>query len=62
MAGVTMARVTVVVVVGMGMTDMTVVMILGLCSHQLYSTRSMAAMQPYPVLITHYDTLTPRID
>ena len=58
MAGVTMARVTVVV----GMTGMTVIMIMGLCGHRLYSTRTMAAMQPRAVLITHYDTLTPRID
>ena len=60
MASVPMAGVT--VVVGMGMTGMTVVMIMGLCGHRLYSTRSMAAMQHRPVLITHYDTLTPRID
>jgi hypothetical protein len=53
-----MAGVTVFV----GMTGMTVVMNMGLCSHRHYSTRSTAAMQPYPVLITHYDTLTLRID
>ena len=59
MAGVT-------VVVGMRMTGvivvMVVVMIRGMVGHQPYSTRSMAATQPYPVLIRHYDTLPPRID
>ncbi|HKV60427.1 MAG TPA: hypothetical protein VJO16_00820 [Candidatus Acidoferrum sp.] len=54
-AGVAMA-------VGMGMTGMTVVMIMGMVGHPLHSTRSKPTMQPRPVLITHYDTLTPRID
>ena len=59
-AGVTMARVA--VVVRMLMTGMIVVMIMGMVGHPLHSTRSKPTMQPRPVLITHYDTLTPRID
>ena len=60
MAG--MAVATVAMVVGMRKTGMTVVMIMGMFGHLLHSTRSMAAMQPLPVLITHYDTLPQRID
>jgi hypothetical protein len=46
-----------------GMTVvMVVIMIMGVVGHPPYSTRSMAAAQPFPVLITHYDTLPPRID
>ena len=58
--GMTMASVA--VVVKMRMTGMTVVMIMGMGGHPPYSTRSMAAAQPFPALITHYDTLPPRID
>ena len=59
-AGVTVARVAMAVEIGM--TGMTVVMIMGMVGHLLHSTRSKPTMQPRPVLITHYDTLTPRID
>ena len=60
----TMASVT--VVVGMGMTGMTVVvimfMVVRMFTHRDHSTRSTAAAQPFPVLIRHYDTLGARID
>jgi hypothetical protein len=49
-------------VVGMRMTGVIVVMIMGVGGHPPYSTRWMAATQPFPLLITHYDTLPPRID
>jgi len=42
------------------MTGVTV--IVGMSGHPPYSTRAMAAVQPFPVLIRHYDTSTPRID
>ena len=56
--GMTMAGVA--AVVGMGMTGVIVHM--GMGGHPPYSTRSTAEVQPFPALITHYDTLPPRID
>jgi len=47
-------------VVGIRMTG--VIVLMGMGGHPPYSTRSMAEAQPFPVLITHYDTLLPRID
>ncbi len=47
-------------VVGMRMTGVIVHM--GMGGHPPYSTRSTAVAQPFPLLITHYDTLLPRID
>ena len=41
---------------------MTVFMFMKMGGHSHHSTRSMKGAQPFPVLITHYDTLTPRID
>ncbi len=52
----------VAVVVEMRMTGMTVVMFMRMGGHPPYSTCSTAELQPFPALITHYDTLPPRID
>jgi hypothetical protein len=57
-----MAMAGVVVVVEMRMTGMTVVMFMRMGGHPPYSTCSTAEVQPFPALITHYDTLPPRID
>jgi hypothetical protein len=45
---------------GMRMTGVTV--IVGMSGHPLYSTRTMAAVQPFPLLVRQYDTSPPRID
>jgi hypothetical protein len=42
------------------MTGVTV--IVGMSGHPPYSTRTMAAAQPFPELIGQYDTSPPRID
>jgi len=44
------------------MTGVIVVMIMGMSGHSPYSTRSMATVQPFPVLIRQYDTSPQRID
>ncbi len=59
-AGMTMAGVA--VVMEMRMTGMTVVLFMRMGGHPPYSTCSTAEVQPFPALITHYDTLPPRID
>jgi hypothetical protein len=45
---------------GMRMTGVTVVV--RMSGHPLYSTRTMAAVQPFPLLVRQYDTSPPRID
>jgi hypothetical protein len=45
---------------GLRMTGVTV--IVGMSGHRTYSTRRMAAVQPFRVLIRQYDTSPPRID
>jgi hypothetical protein len=45
---------------GMRMTGVTA--IVGMSGHRTYSTRRMAAAQPFRVLIRQYDTSPPRID
>ena len=57
-----MAMAGVAVVVEMRMTGMAVVMFMRMDGHPPYSTCSKAEVQPFPALITHYDTLLPRID
>jgi hypothetical protein len=54
-------RVTGVSVAG-GMRMIGVTVIVGMSGHPPYSTRTMAAAQPFPVLIRQYDTSPPRID
>jgi len=49
MAGMAMASVA--VIVGMGITGMTVVMIMGMVGHPHHSTRSLAAAQPLQCLL-----------
>src|ERR1700730_1068790 len=56
--GVSVAGVT--VAEGMRMNSVTVVV--GMSGHPLYSTRTMAAVQPFPLLVRQYDTSPPRIE
>jgi hypothetical protein len=42
------------------MTGVSVIVQMG--GHRPYSTRTMAAVQPFPALIGQYDTSSPRID
>ena len=71
MAGVAVTRVTMDVVmgmpIGMRMTGMAVVTMaviiwMGMGVHPHHSTRLCEAAQPFPALITQYDTLPLRID
>jgi len=54
-AGVTVASMS--VAGGMRMTGVTLIVRMG--GHPPYSTRTMAAVQPFPVLIGQYDTSSP---
>jgi len=59
-AGMTMAGVA--VVMEMRMTGMTVVLFMRMGGHPPYSTRLDGGGAAFASLITHYDTLPPRID
>lgn len=71
MSGVAVTRVTMDVAmgmpIGMGMAGMAMVTVtgfirMGMGVHPHHSTRLGGAAQPFPVLITQYDTLPLRID
>ena len=51
-----------VMVVGKQMTGANVTVIVGMGGHADYSTRSMHASQPAPLLIGQFDTPLPRMD
>ena len=57
-----MAVASVAMIMRVRMTGVIVVMIMGMSGHPTYSTRSMATVQPFPVLIRQYDTSPQRID
>jgi hypothetical protein len=60
--GVRVAGVTSSVSVAGGLRMTGVTVIVGMSGHRTYSTRRMAAVQPFRVLIRQYDTSPPRID
>jgi hypothetical protein len=71
MSGVTVTRVTMNVVMGMpigmrmtgmAMFTMAVIIWMGMGVHRHHSTRLGETAQPFPALITQYDTLPLRID
>jgi hypothetical protein len=39
-----------------------VTVVVGMSGHAFYSTRTMAAVQPFPLLVRQYDTSPLRID